>query len=68
MGHVVEALYHDEDEYLKSVAVAAIMQIRGNAFVGVVLNNIVDNEQIEAWRYLQHPADPQRKPRPAWPP
>jgi hypothetical protein len=58
VGYLIEALYHDDDQNLRLVAMSAISQIRGTAFVGVVLNEVVCNDQVKAWRCLVHPDDP----------
>ena len=57
VGYLIKAMYHDDDENLRSVAESAIFQIRGTAFVDVVLDDIVYNGQVSAWYCLIHDKD-----------
>jgi hypothetical protein len=58
VGYLIKALYHDDDENLRSVAESAISHIRGTAFVDVVLDDIIYNGQVSAWKCLIHRKDP----------
>ena len=57
VGYLIEALYHDDDENLGIWQKSAISQIRGTAFVGVALDDIVHHDQVSAWQCLIHRKD-----------
>ncbi len=63
VSHLIQALYNDDDEQLRYAAIAAIMQIPGNDFVELVLDDILYKGRYDSWHYLTHPDDPKETAR-----